>query len=559
MCGVITQVAAANHGGVADAIYYGGDIVTIDDKQPTVEALAIKEGVIVAVGARSEIEQLKGTQTQMVDLHGHTLLPGFMDAHSHYINALTVANQLKLYAPPAGPGKDVASILAELKQFVATQQIPKGTLIQAYGYDDNAMSNGRLLNRDDLDAALPDHPVIVHHVSMHGGVLNSLALAKFKITAQTVTPEGGIIVRKSGTNEPYGLIMETAFLPIFGGLPKPQTDQEIVAATQAGQQLYAKAGITTAHEGASHAVDIALMQKAARLGANIIDVVAFTFMTDMEQVLAENPPASFGKYVDRLKLGGIKVTIDGSPQGKTALFSTPYLTGGPSGEPDWRGEPTIPAALVNKVVKHVYDLGLPLNLHANGDAAIDMFLAAHEFAAPTSLDKDRRTTVIHSQFVRPDQLDKYAKYNIIPSMYTLHTYYFAEAHKANRGLQQAQYINPMRDAIDRGLPVTNHTDFVVAPLDQLFMLWSAVNRQSRGGEVFGADQRISPLEGLKAMTINVAHQYREEDRKGTLTVGKLADMVILDNNPLKVAPMAIKEIQVLETIKEGTTIYRYGQ
>ncbi|WP_197053835.1 amidohydrolase [Chitinibacter sp. ZOR0017] len=549
-------LAAAAPAKVADAIYYGGDIVTINDQQPTAEALAVKGGAILAVGSRAELGKLKGKQTKMINLHGQTLLPAFLDAHSHYINSLTVASQLNLYAPPAGPAKDVPSIVAELKKFAAEKKIKKGELIQAYGYDDTAMPEGRLLNRDDLDEALPNNPVIVHHVSMHGGVLNSLALKKFKINADTKTPEGGIIVRKEGTNEPYGLIMETAFISVFGQLSKPTTDKEIAAATRAGQMLFAQTGISTAHEGASHEGDIVVMQKAAKLGANIIDVIAFPFMTDMEKVLKTNPPATFGKYHNRFKLGGIKVTIDGSPQGRTAFFTTPYLNGGPGGEQDWKGEPTIPAELTNKVVKRVYDLGLPLNLHANGDAAIDQFIAAHEFAAAGSLDKDRRTTVIHSQFVRKDQLDKYAQYKIIPSMFTLHTFYFGEAHKANRGMEQASYISPMRDAIDRGITVTNHTDFVVAPLDQMFMLWSAVNRVSRGGEVFGAEQRVTPLEGLKAMTINVAYQYREEDNKGSLETGKLADWVILDQNPLKVEPMAIKDIKVVETIKEGKTIYR---
>ncbi|MCS0540251.1 amidohydrolase [Aeromonas veronii] len=554
--GLMGSCLAASPVKLADTIYYGGDIVTINDQQPTVEAVAVKGGTILAVGSRDELGKLKGKDTKMVNLHGQTLLPAFLDAHSHYINSLTVASQLNVYSPPAGPAKDVSNIVAELKKFSTEKKIQKGELIQAYGYDDTAMPNGRLLNRDDLDAALPNNPVIVHHVSMHGGVLNSLALKKFKISAETKTPEGGIIVRKEGTNEPYGLIMETAFIPVFGQLPKPTSDKEIVAATSAGQMLYAQAGITTAHEGASHEGDIVVMQKAAKLGANIIDVIAFPFMTDIEKVLKANPPETFGKYHNRFKLGGIKVTIDGSPQGRTAFFTTPYLTGGPGGEQNWKGAPTIPAELTNKVVKRVYDLGLPLNLHANGDAAIDQFLAAHEFAAAGSLDKDRRTTVIHSQFVRKDQLDKYAQYKLIPSFYTLHTFYFSEAHKANRGMEQASYISPMHDAIDRGITVTNHTDFVVVPLDQMFMLWSAVNRVSRGGEVFGVAQRVTPLEGLKAMTINVAYQYREEDKKGSLEAGKLADLVILDRNPLKVEPMAIKDIKVVETIKEGKTIYR---
>jgi predicted amidohydrolase YtcJ len=164
-------------------------------------------------------------------------------------------------------------------------------------------------------------------------------------------------------------------------------------------------------------------------------------------------------------------------------------------------------------------------------------------------------TMIHAQFTRKDQLDKYVQYRIRPSFYTLHTYYFYEAHLANRGADQARYISPVRDAIDKGLHPTNHTDFYVAPIDQMFMLWSAVNRVSRAGAEVGPDQRVTPLEGLKAMTIWAAEQYGEQDSKGSLEPGKLADLVILDRNPLEVEPTAIKDIRVVETIKEGKTIY----
>src|SRR5208283_1317642 len=167
-----------------------------------------------------------------------------------------------------------------------------------------------------------------------------------------------------------------------------------------------------------------------------------------------------------------------------------------------------------------------------------------------------RVTVIHSQFVRPDQLEKYVQYKITPSLYTLHTYYFAEAHIANRGKEQASFMSPMRAAIDKGLHPTNHTDFVVAPLDQMFVMWTAVNRISRNGVVIGPDQRVTSLEALKAITINAAYQYREEKFKGSLENGKIADLVILDQNPLKVDPMAIKDIKVVETVKDGKTIYK---
>jgi len=540
---------------VAAAIYVGGDIITVDDKQPIAEALAVRGGRILAVGSRKSIEKsYRGSKTKVVDLAGKTLLPAFIDAHSHYMSSLTVANQVKLYAPPAGPGKDVDSIVAALAIYRDQKKIPKGELIQGYGYDENVMPNGRLLNRDDLDKAFPDNPVLVGHVSMHGAVMNSAALRKFGISSETKTPPGGVIVRKEGTNEPYGLVMETAYLPVFSALPKPTREQE-AASTRAGQMLYAEAGITLAHEGATHADELELMKRATAAGANVIDVVAYPFITDLEKVLEKNPAAGWGRYDRRLKIGGVKITIDGSPQGKTAYFSQPYLTGGPGGEKEWRGELTFPQETVNAMVKRVYDLNVPLILHCNGDGAIDAFLTAYEAARAGDFSRPWSVTTIHTQFVRKDQLAKFAKYKIRPSFYTLHTYYFAEAHTANRGKEQAQYLSPMRDAIDLGLHPTNHTDFYVAPLDQMFMLWSAVNRISRAGEVIGAGQRITPMEGLKAMTLWAAEQYGEQKSRGSLEVGKLADLVVLDGNPLKVDPMKIKDIRVVQTIKEGRTIY----
>ncbi len=545
----------ASQAQVADAIYAGGEIITVNGRQPTAEAIAVRDGRILAVGARAGIEGAhKGAATRVVDLAGKALLPGFIDAHSHYFSSLSVANQVNVYAPPAGPGKDPASIVAELVKFRDAKRIPNGEVIQAYGYDDNAMPNGAGLLRDDLDRDFPDNPVLVGHVSMHGAVLNSAAMKKWNITAETRTPPGGVILRKPGSKEPAGLLMETAYLPIFASLPKPTRAQE-VEWSKAGQMLYARAGITTAHEGATHADDLEVMKRVASAGANIIDVIAYPFITDLDKVLEANPVSGWGRYVKRLKIGGVKITIDGSPQGKTAYFTKPYLNGGPGGENTWRGELSFPEETVQRMVKRVYNLGVPLNLHANGDAAIDVFLRAHELAAAGDLTRDRHVTLIHAQFVRPDQLEKLVQYKVRPSFYTLHTFYFAEAHIANRGREQASFMSPMRAAIDMGLRPTNHTDFVVAPLDQMFMIWSAVNRVSRGGEVIGADQRVSAVEAIEAMTINVAYQYGEEAMKGSLEVGKVADLVVLDRNPLKVGPTKIKDIKVLETIKEGKTIY----
>jgi predicted amidohydrolase YtcJ len=541
--------------GDADTIFMNGDIVTIDNAQPTAEAVAVKDGRIVAVGPRDTVvQQHRGWDTHVVDLDGKTLLPGFIDPHSHYINALTVASQVNVFAPPAGPGADVDAIVAELKNFRDTRNIPEGQLIMGYGYDETVMPGGRTLHREDLDRDFPNTPVMVGHVSLHGAVLNSAAMRKYGISADTVTPPGGVIVRKEGSTEPDGLVMETAFLPIFAALPKPTREQEAEWSI-AAQMLYAAAGITTAHEGATHATDIGVMQRAAAGGATLIDVVAYPFILDLDAILEDNPPATFGTYHNRVKLGGVKITLDGSPQGRTAFFTTPYLVDGPDGQKNWTGEPPFSQDTVNAWFKRVYDLGLPLNIHANGDAAIDVLLAAHEFAAAADLEKDRHTTVIHSQFVRRDQLDKYVKYKLTPSLFTEHAFYFGDTHTHLRGKEQADFLSPMRTAIDMGLRPTNHTDFNVSPLDQLFVVWTAVNRVSRSGRVIGEDQRVTPIEALQAITINAARQYCEEQHKGSIEVGKLADLVILDGNPLTVDPRQIKDIKVVETIKEGRTIH----
>jgi len=550
-CCLVGPVTAAEP---PDTIYIGGTIVTVDAQQPTVEAIAIAGGKIAAVGKTRDLLKSKGPDTRVVDLGTKALLPGFIDGHSHFINSLQVATQANCFSPPAGPARSIADIIAQLKKLQASQKIPPGEFIIGYGYDPDVLADKRELTAADLDPHFPNHPVMVQHVSLHGAVLNSRALQQFGVTADTPTPAGGVILRKPGTNEPSGLLMETAFMPIFASMPKPG-EAEQLERLEAGQMVYAAAGITTAQEGATYPDNLALLQKGAAEGRLFLDVVAYPFIAVLDEVLQANPPGTFGTYQNHLKLGGIKITADGSPQGKTAFFTTPYLTGGPAGEKDWFGEPTFPKAQLQEMVRAVYDQNLQLIVHCNGDAAIDLVLEAHELCAPDRT-APRRTTIIHSQFVRPDQLEKYAHYNLLASFYTEHCFYFGDTHIQNRGLKQAEFISPMRAALDLGIHCANHTDFNVAPIDQLFVMWSAVNRVSRSGKVIGSEQRITPLEALKAITLDGAYLYSEEATKGSIEVGKLADLVILDKNPLTVTPATIKDLKVLETIKEGKTIYR---
>lgn len=539
----------------ADLIIHGGPILTMEGDAPTyAEAVVVDEGKIVFVGSDAEAMKLKVAGTEVKDLGGKLLLPGFIDPHSHFIDSLVLGDRINVSAPPAGPAADTDAIIAELKKGAEAKALKPGELLLGYGYDENLMPGGKVLTRDMLDAAFPDNPVGIVHVSMHGAVINSKAMEKFGYTDGMPTPEGGVILRKDDGKALQGLIMETAYIPMISKLPIPGEADEVEAARK-GQMIYAAAGVTTAQEGATHVAPLAQLKRIANKGGLFIDVVAYPFVTDLEAIFKDNPPASFGSYSGRFKIGGCKITADGSPQGRTAWFTTPYLKGGPAGEANYTSGPGIPPELMKKWAQYCYDNNLQVMIHANGDAAIDYLIKLHREVAGDDPAKDRRTVCIHCQFIRPDQIAEFKKLNLIPALFTDHTFFFGDTHVANRGSKQASFISPMRSVIDAGLRPTNHTDAFVVPVNQLLAVWTAVNRPLRSGGTLGADQGISPFEALKAITINAAYQYREEASKGSIAKGKLADFVILSADPNTVDPMTIKEIAVLETIKEGATIF----
>lgn len=537
----------------ADTLIAGGPILTMEGDTPQyVEAVVVRNGKIIFAGSRAEAMRRKARNTIMKDLGGKTMLPGFIDPHSHFFDSLALSNRINISAPPVGTGVDPARIVDELKSGAAAKGVKPGELVIGWGYDENLMPAGQVLSRDQLDAAFPDNPVVVVHVSMHGAVLNSKAFEKYGLTDGMETPEGGVILREADGSM-QGLIMETAYLPVSAQLPGPTEENEVEAA-KAGQALYAAAGVTTAQDGLTHAAQLRQFQRIAEQNGFYIDVVAYPFITDLEDIWKTNPPSSFGKYNRHLKLGGCKITVDGSPQGRTAWFTTPYLTGGPGGERNWTGAPVMPPEVMTAAMKKCYDNNLQVIMHANGDAAIDFLLQAHAQAAADP-SADRRTVCVHCQFVRRDQLPLLARYKVIPSLFSDHTFFFGATHVVNRGLQQASFISPLRSAMAAGLRPTNHTDAFVVPVSQMMVIWTAVNRPLRSGEVLGPDERISAFDALKGITINAAYQYREEATKGSIANGKLADFVILSADPTRVDPMTIRDIQVLETIKEGKTIY----
>lgn len=538
----------------ADRIIRGGPVVTVNPAQPLAEAVAITGGRISAVGAEAEVMKLKGQATEVTDLAGRTLVPGFVDSHSHFWSVVDVQSQALCASPPAGPCRSVTDVISQLKKLQERRKLGPGRFVMGFGYDPELLAEKRAPTKQELDAAFPDNPVILVHVSGHGAMLNSKALATYGISAATETPAGGVIGREPGSNEPNGLLFETAFLPIFSKVPGPDGDEAIELLTS-GQELYLREGITTAQEGATMKHQLDLLRVLADRGGLHLDVIALPFITALDDVFGGKPPRNEPEYRNRLRIGGVKVLMDGSPQGRTAAFTTPYLTDGPAGQKNWRGELTFPQPALNEMVKKVYDGGATLFVHCNGDAAIDALLDAHRFASGGDPAKPRGTVGVHSQFIRRDQLEKYKAWAITPTFFTIHCFYFGDTHVANRGAAQADFISPMKSARALGLRPANHTDFNVAPLDQIYTMHTAVNRLSRSGRVIGADERVTPLEALEAITIDGARLYCEEAKKGSIEVGKLADMAILTANPLTVPPATIEKIRVTETIKEGKTAW----
>ncbi|HZV77793.1 MAG TPA: amidohydrolase [Candidatus Babeliales bacterium] len=534
----------------ADTILTGADVVTMDDARPAAEAVAIADGRILAVGSASEIEPFKSRRTRIVDLGGKALLPGFVDGHSHFFQVALVLSSANVSAPPVGNVSTIAEIVATLKEYAAKRPPAPGEWLLGFGYDGSALTNGREATRDDLDPAFPETPVLLVHVSGHGCLLNSAALKIVGIDASTPTPTGGMVARKPRTNEPTGLLMETAWLKVLGFVPKPtpaQALQSIVAA----QSAYAANGYTTAQDAPAIAPIMALYEKAAQQGLLSIDLVAYADEAGLGDRV--NGGLTFPtQFSGHLRIGGVKLILDGSPQGKTAYFTQPYLTDGPNGEKNYRGAPVIPADEANAAVAFAYEHNAQVLAHCNGDAAIDMMLEAHRLAGAP---EGRRTTIIHSQFVRRDQLDRYVEYGMTASFFTNHTYFWGDVHVKNLGKERAYFLSPMKTAGSLGIKMSNHSDFFVTPLNPMFIAWSAVNRVSRSGVVIGPDERISAHAALRALTIDAAYQYGEESRKGSITAGKLADLVVLDRNPLKVEPAEIKDVRIVRTIKEGNSVY----
>jgi predicted amidohydrolase YtcJ len=533
-------------------LYLGGPILTMDADNRVVGALAVDGERIAGVGSEAELRAWARREgARIVDLEGRALLPGFIDAHGHFPGAGIYAVLVDLNSPPIGEVGDMADLVGRLSERAA--QTSDGDWVVGMGYDDSLLAERRHPTRDDLDRASDTHPIAIFHVSGHLAVANSAALEKVGIDASTPDPEGGVIRRRADTREPDGVLEETAMEPVGHLLSPPLLDGLKIIRRAA--ELYLEQGVTTAQSGYTNAAVMRALTLSSRLGLIPLRLVLWP-EEEVSQALLDGSLEFSSPSELWVRLGATKLIGDGSIQGYTGYLSRPYHVP-PGDDPDYRGYPRIPRdELIEKVVG-LHASGLQVAVHGNGDASIDDILDAFEAAQAAEPRADARHVIIHAQMTRDDQLDRMKRLGVIPSFFSLHTYYWGDRHRdIFMGPERAARMSPARGAVERDLRFTIHADCPVVPMEPLRLVWAAVNRRSRSGASIGAAQRIEPLQALRAVTIDAAYQHFEENEKGSLEVGKLADFAILSQSPLE-SPEQIDRIRVLETVVGGRSAYRY--
>ncbi|KAA6184543.1 amidohydrolase family protein [Thiohalocapsa marina] len=574
----------------AETIYFGGPIRTMvsEDDQP--EALAVAGGRILATGSLQEVMATRGDDTRMIDLAGKTLMPGFFDPHSHVALQSVKFSTANLDPKPIGEAGSIADIQRILRDWIKEKDLKPGQWVIGWGYDDTGIEEKRHPTREDLDAVSTDHPILLVHISCHLMTGNSRMMEACDITADTPDPKGGVIQREPGSQTPNGVLEENAMMLAGRHLPMPTPEQAMTLITQ-GLERYAEAGITTAQDCATFQGTWNLLSHMDEQGLMPIDVITWPLYEavddDTFSRIAANPGMSHG----RLRLGGIKFVVDGSIQGYTAYLSEPYYvqpgdtapmtdkcntgpaerlfisadnqetqTGGSQSPTttgqDFRGYANMTQEQLVSWISRCDASGIQFQAHTNGDAATDMLLKAVETVRKDKPRPDLRSTVIHAQTMRDDQLDTLARQGMTPSFFPIHVYFWGDRHRDQfLGPARASRIDPARSALDRKLKISLHHDAPVAGISMLNVAWSAINRVTTSGKELGPEQKLTPFEAFRAITADAAWQNFQEDRKGTLEVGKLADMVLLSGDPMTVDPMTIRDLKVVQTLKEGRVVY----
>ena len=538
-------------------IYYNGDFITLenniskeemklknlenaDENLNYVDSILVENGIIRQVGKQKEILKNADSETKLIDLEGMTMMPSFIDAHSHFSAVVNEFLQASLKQTSS-----VKEIQDKLVKYKLNNNINDGEWIIANGYDHNNLEENRHITKSEIDEVLPNNPVVITHQSGHSGIFNSEALKQLGINENTIAPEGGKIEKING--KLTGYLEENAYIQYIKKPPMPDIMQ-IREAVRKAEKKYASYGITTVQEGFFPKELIYIYQDIVNNKLVDIDLVGYAdknIYEDIKQQFYKN----IKEYYNNLKINGIKIFLDGSPQSRTAWMREPYID-----DDKYYGYGTMKDEEVEEAVKFALTENIQILAHCNGDRACQQYIDTISKFGENA--KKIRPVLIHGQFLAEDQIEETKRLGIIPSFFVAHTYYWGDVHIKNFGIDRANKISPLASSLKNDLLFTLHQDSPVIESNMLETIWCATTRETKSGKILGQEERIGVLDAIKAVTINAAYQYFEENLKGSIKEGKIADLVILDKNPLNVEKDEIKDIKIVETIKSGKTIFK---
>lgn len=531
----------------ADLVFINGEVITVDEKNRIVEAVAVKENRIAAVGSNQEIRQYITGDTKVIDLQGRSLLPGFIDSHIH----LTIYGTNLLGVSCIEPHvKSLEDIFVELRK--KAQETPNGEWVRAWGFNEQKLAEGRYPTKEELDDISTEHPIVVIRTCNHTSIVNSKALEVANIGKDAPDPEGGIIERDQD-GRLTGKMIENAHMQVFEYAS--YTDAEIRKGIQLASEEFIKAGITSIHDAGAYgdgAESIRIMQQAIK--ANEVKVRVYAMIGSLtnshefvKKMVNAGPITGLGD--ERFKIGPAKLFTDGSSVGPTIATREGY-----SHDLGDHGITYYSQEDLNRILGEAHEKGFQLTAHAQGDRAIEMLLDCYENALENHPRDDHRHRIEHAGISSPDLVQRMKKLGVIVTPNPVFMYVNGDKYLEYYG-DRVEVMYPARDFIDQGIVAAFGSDAPVTFLDPLLGIHAAVNRKSSGGQPVGECQAVSVTEAIKAYTWNGAYASFEEKLKGSIEPGKLADLVVLDSSILNQEKTKLKEMKVEMTIIDGQIVH----
>jgi len=519
-----------------ELILYNGNIWTVDPAQPRAQAVAISGGRFVSVGSDREILRLAAGSSRKIDLGGRTVLPGFIDAHSH--PADSGRNHLRMIACDL---PSIAKVTAALHE--RSEKTPAGQWVLGFLYDDSKTEHP--ITRQELDEAAPNHPVIVYHRGGHIAFANSLAFQAAGVTARTPDPEGGLFER--GPDGFTGRVADKAVAVINKVIPERKDPAEGREAVKLISKMMASKGITSTGDASASPEDLQAYQEAYAAGDLSVRIYSIMFVDFLAHMIAAGVHTGLGD--EWVRVGGIKQFADGSISERTARLSQPYL-----GRPDYFGLFLSTEEQLYDNGKKAHAAGWQLSTHANGDIAIDRVLTVYERIQKENPRLDPRFRIEHCTLVNDSLIERMKRLQVIPVPFSGYVYYHGEKMRFY-GAERTTHMFAMRSLLDAGLRPTDSSDYTASPLDPMMWLQSQTTRTDPQGNVWGRNQCITVEEAIRCGTIHGAYASFEEKLKGSIEPGKLADLVVLGRDPFRESPSTLATIPVERTLVGGKWMY----